>query len=104
MTNMIVSRILATFSLALLAACGGTDNEPVAPPTAPSAPSESDAAASFAQHTKELRREVVKVGDNVHVAVGFAFGNSILVTGKTCAFVVDTTESRETGAFMRLFS
>jgi len=75
----------------LLAACGGEAPEPA--PVAPAGSPESLKA-----HSEELRRDVIAVTDTVTVAVGFGLANSILVEGPTCAFIVDTTESREIAA------
>ena len=43
-------------------------------------------------HSDEFRREVVRVTDRVHVAVGFALGNVILVEGDDGIIIIDTTE------------
>jgi len=83
-------------ALAIMAAAGCENNgegESAAP--AAGAPLSSAPAESLKGHSNELRRDVVKVTDTVAVAIGFGLGNSILVEGETCAFVVDTTESRE---------
>ncbi len=87
------NRVLALAILAA-AACGREgEAERAAQTTAPAAP--SAAAAGLESHSSELRRDVVAVTDSVAVAIGFGLGNSILVEGETCAFIVDTTESRE---------
>jgi alkyl sulfatase BDS1-like metallo-beta-lactamase superfamily hydrolase len=76
----------------LLAACG----EPAAPP-----PSGQSAHAALAAHSAEFERRVYSVTDGVHVAVGFALANSILVEGDACDFVVDVTGSVETAREVR---
>ena len=44
-------------------------------------------------HSDEFRQEIVKVADNVYVAVGFGLANSILIVGKDGVIIVDTLES-----------
>lgn len=43
-------------------------------------------------HSEEFRQEVIEVTDGVHVAVGFALANSILIEGDEGLVIVDTTE------------
>ncbi len=90
MTNRNTLMVLA---LMAVAACGKQSEEERAAPAAP--PSSSAAAAGLEDHSSELRRDVVAVTDSIVVAIGFGLGNSILVKGETCAFIIDTTESRE---------
>jgi len=92
------SRRLAPVSLLAgllaLAACGpgGAPPEPETPAVAPE---------SLLAHSAEFERRVYAVGEGVHVAVGFALANSILVEGEACDFVVDTTESVESARAVR---
>lgn len=44
-------------------------------------------------HSAEFRPEVIKVADNVYVAVGYGLANSILIEGDDGIIIVDTTES-----------
>jgi len=44
-------------------------------------------------HSEEFRPEVIKVADNVYVAVGYGLANSILIEGEDGIVIVDTTES-----------
>ena len=46
-------------------------------------------------HTGEFEKKVYKVTDGVHVAVGYALANSILVVAPDGVIVIDTTESSE---------
>ncbi len=66
-------------------------------PAPESAPEAAPAVApqSLLDHSAEFEQRVYEVTDGVHQAVGFALGNSILVEGDVCAFVVDVTESIE---------
>ncbi len=88
-----------------LAGCGGERPNPSADPDVAEGPASAAAgdeaapvAASLKAHSAELREDIIEVTDTVAVAVGFGLGNSILVDGDACAFVVDTTESREIAA------
>ncbi|MZR21850.1 MBL fold metallo-hydrolase [Sneathiella chungangensis] len=47
----------------------------------------------LAAHNAEVRQEVIRVADNVHVAVGFGLANSIMIEGTDGVIIVDTTES-----------
>jgi alkyl sulfatase BDS1-like metallo-beta-lactamase superfamily hydrolase len=89
-----MSRSFATaplFSLLGLLACGDA-------PT-PAAPVDTEGA--LAAHSAEFERGVIEVTDGVHVAVGFALANSIMLEGDDGIVVVDTTESLETGRQVR---
>ena len=47
-------------------------------------------------HSDEFKRELITVTDGVHVAVGYALANSILVEGEKTNIIIDTTGSEET--------
>ncbi|KAL3859271.1 hypothetical protein ACJMK2_009498 [Sinanodonta woodiana] len=66
---------------------------------------EFDAFTELKEHTKEFNvPEVIKVTQNVYVAVGFGLANSILIEGPNGAVVVDVMESYEAGIeVMRAF-
>lgn len=49
--------------------------------------------ALLVDHSKEFQKEVIKVTDGVHVAVGFGLANSILIEGSDGVIIVDTMES-----------
>jgi alkyl sulfatase BDS1-like metallo-beta-lactamase superfamily hydrolase len=49
----------------------------------------------LAEHTAEFRREIIKVTDGVHVAIGFGLANSVLLEGEDGAVIVDVMESVE---------
>ncbi len=93
---MRTKKIWMSFFL-LAASCGGEDatREPPSGAAGATAPAQQVSPPSLAAHSEELRRDVVDVTQSVAVAIGFGLGNSILIEGETCAFVVDTTESRE---------
>lgn len=46
-------------------------------------------------HSQEFRREVIKVADGVHVAVGFGIANSIMLEGEDGIIIVDVMETLE---------
>ena len=77
---------VAALELLLLVACSGSQ-EPV--------PMEVGSNPDLSAHTQEFRKEVIEVTDGVHVAIGFALANSILVEGDDGVVIVDTTESEE---------
>lgn len=41
-------------------------------------------------HSNEFRKEIIKVVDGVHVAVGYSLGNAILIQGDGGSIIVDT--------------
>ncbi len=79
----------AGLALGVALACGA----PEPPPEA--AAFEGDAHPALVEHGAEFERRVYEVTDGVHVAVGFALANSILVEGDECVFVVDVLGSSE---------
>jgi alkyl sulfatase BDS1-like metallo-beta-lactamase superfamily hydrolase len=54
------------------------------------------AAKELAEHTKEFRKEVIRITDGVYVAIGYGLANSILLEGEDGVVIVDTMESYET--------
>ncbi len=92
---MVNGKIVFTLALLALAACERDGEAEPAELASAAPPSSSAAVKGLESHSNELRRDVIKVTDSVTVAIGFGLGNSILVEGETCAFIVDTTESRE---------
>jgi alkyl sulfatase BDS1-like metallo-beta-lactamase superfamily hydrolase len=51
--------------------------------------------AALKAHSEEFRREVIKVADGVHVAVGFGIANSIMLEGDDGIIIVDVMETLE---------
>ena len=47
-------------------------------------------------HTAEFKKEVIEVTEGVHVAIGYALANSILVEGENSNIIIDTTGTVET--------
>jgi len=52
----------------------------------------------LSEHSMEFEKEVVKVTDRIHVAVGFGLANSIMVEGDDGLIIIDAMESMEEGA------
>ena len=74
--------------LALLLSLGGCSRK--------EAPVSAGAGAQeLAAHTVEFKKDIIKVADGVHVAVGYGLANSILLVGKDGTVVVDVMESME---------
>ncbi|MFP6626553.1 MAG: alkyl sulfatase dimerization domain-containing protein [Deltaproteobacteria bacterium] len=57
--------------------------------------------AGLLEHSKEFERRIYEVTDGVHVAVGYAMANSILIEGEDGVIIVDTTESLQSGREVR---
>tara|TARA_B110000091_G_scaffold214528_1_gene268733 strand:- start:3889 stop:5628 length:1740 start_codon:yes stop_codon:yes gene_type:complete len=49
-------------------------------------------------HSKEFEEQIIKVTENIHVAVGFGLANSILIEGKDGVIIVDCLESKKTAS------
>tara|TARA_B100001057_G_scaffold45406_1_gene40519 strand:+ start:878 stop:2593 length:1716 start_codon:yes stop_codon:yes gene_type:complete len=47
-------------------------------------------------HSEEFKKELITVTDGVHVAVGYALANSILIEGEKTNIIIDTTGTEET--------
>lgn len=90
-------RLVALLSLTVMAACSCERKAPPAPAPLP----EGAAPAALLEHSAEFEERVYRVTDRVHVAVGFALANSILLEGDDGVVVVDTTESVETARAVR---
>ena len=48
------------------------------------------------EHTAEFTKEVIEVTDGVHMAVGFALANAMMVEGEDSNIIIDTTGTVET--------
>ena len=47
-------------------------------------------------HTEEFRKEIIEVTEGIHVAVGFALANAIMIEGDGSNVIIDTTGTVET--------
>lgn len=84
-TRRSAARLLAGFCAAMVAACGGDP----APAVAPSQP----ASEALEAHSAEFRKDIIEVVPGIHVAIGYALANVILIEGDDGVIIVDTTES-----------
>jgi len=80
------ARMLALLCGAALSACGG-DPAPTAPPATVLA------SEALGAHSAEFRKDIVEVVPGIHVAIGYALANVILIEGDDGVIIVDTTES-----------
>lgn len=80
MYRILLLGILLTSPLPLVAQLAG-----------PSSTAEPERA--LAAHSREFRQEIIRVTDQVHVAVGFGLANSILIEAPNGVIIVDTMES-----------
>ena len=48
------------------------------------------------EHTSEFRKEVIEVTEGVHMAIGFALANAMMVEGEDSNIIIDTTGTIET--------
>jgi len=71
--------------MTLLAGCGPAPSEVERPPV----------HTDLHQHSAEFEQQVVQVGDNIHVAVGYGLANSIMIEGDDGLIIVDTLESKD---------
>ena len=58
--------------------------------------SEPQTPKDLIAHTEEFKKELITVTDGVHVAVGYALANSILIEGEKTNIIIDTTGTEET--------
>ncbi|MEQ8803599.1 MAG: alkyl sulfatase dimerization domain-containing protein, partial [Haliea sp.] len=77
--------MLALLCGVVLSACGGDQSPPAPPPVA--------ASEALATHSAEFSRDIVEVVPGIHVAIGYALANVILIEGDDGVIIVDTTES-----------
>ena len=47
-------------------------------------------------HTEEFKKEIIEVTEGIHVAVGFALANAIMIEGDGSNIIIDTTGTVET--------
>ena len=86
---MILKYLILSFSILWTVGC----SDPI-PLEATDTPTPED----LVSHSEEFRREVIEVTEGVHVAVGFALANAILVEGENSNIIIDTTGTIETAS------
>ena len=63
---------------------------------------EKDAASKLSKHSNEFnKKEVLKVGKNVYMAIGYGLANSIMLEGEEGVVIIDTLESCEVAREVR---
>jgi len=72
-------------ALTLLVGCNPAPSEVESPPV----------HTDLHQHSAEFEQQVVQVGENIHVAVGYGLANSIMIEGDDGLIIVDTLESKD---------
>ena len=58
--------------------------------------SEPQTPKDLIAHSEEFKKELITVTGGVHVAVGYALANSILIEGENTNIIIDTTGTEET--------
>ena len=58
--------------------------------------SEPQTPKDLIAHSEEFKKELITVTDGIHVAVGYALANSILIEGENTNIIIDTTGTEET--------
>ncbi|MGY9024987.1 MAG: alkyl sulfatase dimerization domain-containing protein [Candidatus Pelagibacterales bacterium] len=53
------------------------------------------------EHANEFKEDIIKIADNIYVAVGFALANVIMVTGENESLIIDTTGSEEAAKIVK---
>ncbi len=79
--------LIAILGIAVL--CGCSKGPAMKPEASVAAP------LDLAAHSQEFRKEIIRVAEGVHVAVGFGLANSVLLEGRDGVVIVDTMESAE---------
>ena len=64
--------------------------------TKPIEPSQASTPDDLIEHTSEFKPQVIEVTDGVHVAIGYAPANAMLVEGENSNIIIDTTGTIET--------
>lgn len=82
-----MKQLLTIIPLLLIYSC--SDSTPL---QSSDAPTPDDLIA----HSDEFKKEVIEVTDGIHVAVGFALANAILIEGENTNIIIDTTGTIET--------
>ena len=57
--------------------------------------------ADLEAHASEFQQRVEKVAEGVHVAIGYALSNSVMIEGDEGVIIVDTTESLESARLIK---
>ena len=82
-----MSKLSPYFLLLVLLGCSESKPIEISSPSIPD---------DLIAHSDEFKKEVIEVTKGVHVAVGFALANAILVEGEDANIIIDTTGTIET--------
>ncbi len=82
--------ILLTAGFLLLTACDEAAKPEIKVTTPPN--------EKLKAHSAEFKKQIIKVTDNIHVAVGYGLANSILIEGDDGVIIVDTMEGIKTAS------
>jgi alkyl sulfatase BDS1-like metallo-beta-lactamase superfamily hydrolase len=82
-----MNKFFILFIFLIVTACNNSEPVESAPPATPE---------ELEMHSEEFRKEVIEVVDGVHVAIGFALANSMMIEGEGGNIIIDTTGSIET--------
>ena len=91
MISKIKAGLIAAAVLPALSACDGQSD--ASQPNLP--PMEVDGPQALHDQSALFEKRIVKVADNVHVAIGYALANVIMIEGDDGVIIVDTTEGIE---------
>ena len=83
-------RLCCVISMVFLLGSCGKENPKVEFKQAISSPED------LSQHSLEFKKQIIKVTDNIYVAIGYGLANSILIEGKDGVIIVDCLESKST--------
>ena len=78
---------LYLFFICLLISCSEEIEIETSPPSTPE---------DLKKHSAEFKKEVIEVTDGIHVAIGFALANAMMVEGEESNIIIDTTGTIET--------
>ena len=58
-------------------------------------------ARSLQEHSSEFEKNILKIGDNIYVAIGFGLANSIMIVGDDGRIIVDCMESEKSATAVK---
>ncbi len=58
--------------------------------------SQSSTPDELIEHSSEFKKEVIEVADGIHMAIGYALANAMMVEGEDSNIIIDTTGTIET--------
>ena len=52
-------------------------------------------------HAKEFKKDIIRIEENIYVAIGYALANVIMIVGENENVIVDTTGSEEAASIIK---